>query len=76
MKYARECLIETQNQSEDDFSVNKAEDSLSNLEDAIWNLSKIPSLVEEAKERGVKMENRLIDYKSAIEDLGFTRVRE
>lgn len=45
------------------------------LEDIHWELNyNIIDLVEEAKESGQSMENRLIEYKDAIVKLGFERV--
>lgn len=76
MNYSKEYLVEIQNYSEDEFSIDKAEDSISSLEDAIWELSKISDLIYDAKALGQKMEDRLIVYKSTIEELGFTRVKK
>ena len=36
-------------------------------------VNKIVRMVEDAKERGQAMENRLIEYRTAIEGIGFIR---
>ena len=53
------------------------EELKSTLEDIGWELNyNIIDLVEEAKESGQSMENRLIEYKDAIIGLGFERKKE
>jgi hypothetical protein len=46
------------------------------LKDEIeWHIRSIESEVDEALEAGQSMEDRLLVYKVAIEDLGFKRVK-
>jgi len=53
---------------ERDFETVK--EALDEIESIAWD---IRTEAEEAKEMGIKMEDRLREYYSAIEDLGFTR---
>jgi len=53
------------------------EDLYDVLDDIRWQLDNyIISYAEEAKEYGQAMENRLKDYRSSIEDLGFIRIEK
>jgi hypothetical protein len=49
------------------------EDLMSRLEDALSLASDIYDLANDAKKCGQRMEDRLKDYRSSIESLGFTR---
>ena len=49
------------------------EELFDEVESIAWGLR---TEAETAKEMGIKMEDRLREYSSAIEDLGFKRVRE
>jgi len=40
------------------------------------NLRKIIVLAKDAKEKGIKMEDRLYDYSNAITELGYTRSKK
>ena len=55
--------------------INKedCEDLLGRLEEALSLASDIYNLAHEAKGCGQRMEDRLSEYKSSIEDLGFIR---
>ena len=48
------------------------EDLLSEVQ---WIADQIEDAADEALEAGKSMENRLIEYRCAIEDLGYKRVR-
>lgn len=54
-------------------SSDNAEELCSILQDIEWEISNAISETEEAKKSGQAMEDRLSEYKSAIEDLGFTK---
>lgn len=55
------------------------ESQFESIEDALydirWIAEQIDSAVDEALEAGQSMEDRLSDYRNAIEDLGFKRVK-
>jgi hypothetical protein len=56
---------------ENDF--NNARDFLDEVQSIAWD---IRTLAEECKEQGISMENRLADYRSTIEGLGFSRIEK
>ena len=61
-------------------NTDDAEALLTDIENLLWNIghmaAEIISETKLAKESGQNMEDRLCEYKSAIEDLGFKRIKD